>query len=224
MAEVFKNLDWSVLTDILLAIIPALICITIHELSHGLAAYLMGDTMAKDEGRLSLNPLRHIDVMGLVMLVVFKIGWAKPVPINMDRFKNPKAGMAISALAGPGSNFILACAALFLYGFLYPFWHASAVGGTVLETIYVTAYLSIGLGVFNLLPVPPLDGSKVLFAVLPDTGYRRLMYYERYGMLLLFALAFFGVLSGPLQVVIGFIMEHLFGVAQFAFELGKHFI
>ena len=224
MAEVFKNLDWSVLTDILIAIIPALICITIHELSHGLAAYLMGDTAAKDEGRLSLNPLRHIDVMGLVMLVVFKIGWAKPVPIQMDRFKNPKAGMAISALAGPASNFVLACVALFLYGFLYPFWYDAPVGSFVLETIYCVAYLSVGLGVFNLLPVPPLDGSKVLFSVLPDTGYRKLMYYERYGMILLFALAFFGVLAGPLQAVIGFIMGHLFEIAQFAFKLGNHFI
>ena len=99
--------------------VPALICITLHELSHGLAAYSLGDDTAKRAGRLSLNPLRHLDPMGMLMMVVFRFGWAKPVPVNMYRFKDPKRGMAITALAGPVSNILISLVFLFLYGALY---------------------------------------------------------------------------------------------------------
>ena len=103
----------------LLAVIPALVCITFHEVSHGFVAYKLGDSTAKDAGRLTLNPIKHIDIFGLLMMVVFKFGWAKPVPINMNNFKNPKGGMAITALAGPVSNVLLAAVVLLIYGLLY---------------------------------------------------------------------------------------------------------
>ena len=166
------------------AVIPALICITLHEVSHGYVAYLQGDNTAKDKGRLSLNPIKHIDVMGLLMMIVFKVGWAKPVPVNMYNFKNPKKGMAVTALAGPVSNILISILFLFIYGILYkPFNSGSAAEQTVLKMVELTAYLSLGLAVFNIIPIPPLDGSKVLFSLLSDKSYYKLMRYERYGML-----------------------------------------
>lgn len=108
LQSIWRGLDWSVLTNLLLSVVPALICITLHELAHGYVAYRLGDDTAKRAGRLTLNPLRHIDIMGLLMMIVFKFGWAKPVPVNMWKFKNPKKGMAITAAAGPIANLLIA--------------------------------------------------------------------------------------------------------------------
>ena len=116
---VWRGLDWSYIVDMVIRVIPALICITLHELSHGIVAYWMGDDTAKRMGRLTLNPVKHIDWWGLLMMVLFRFGWAKPVPVNMYRFKNPKRGMAITALAGPLSNILIAVVCLVLYGLLY---------------------------------------------------------------------------------------------------------
>jgi len=182
------NLDWSYLLDLLLQVIPALLCIMIHEICHGAAAYALGDRTAATQGRLSLNPLRHIDWFGLLMLAVFHFGWAKPVSVDMRNFKNPKRDMAITAFAGPLSNFVLAALALFLYGLLYAPLRGSDAGYFCLTLLNTMAYLSISLGLFNLIPFPPLDGSKVLFALLPDRTYLRLMVLERYGMLVLILL------------------------------------
>ena len=119
LQSIWYGLDWSYLLNIVLSVVPALLCITFHEVSHGWVAYRLGDPTAKNAGRLTLNPLKHIDMMGLLMMVVFKFGWAKPVPVNMMRFRNPKRGMALTALAGPASNVLLALVFLFLYGLLY---------------------------------------------------------------------------------------------------------
>ena len=190
MSEIFRNLDWSYLTDLLIQLIPALLCIMIHEICHGAAAYALGDRTAATQGRLSLNPLRHIDWFGLVMLAVFHFGWAKPVSVNMRNFKHPKRDMAITALAGPASNFLLAALALFLFGFFFRDLHGAAAGQFVIRLLQYMAILSISLGLFNLIPIPPLDGSKVLFSFLPDRAYVRLMVLEKYGMFLLLALVF----------------------------------
>ena len=179
------------LTDKLLWVIPALICITFHELSHGFTAYWLGDKTAKEMGRLTLNPIKHIDVFGLLMMVVFKFGWAKPVPVNIRNFKRPKWYMAITALAGPVSNIILAAIVFFILGLVItPLggFDAQGAGAFVINAIYITAYLSIALAVFNMLPIPPLDGSKVLFSLLPEKAYSVLMRYERYGMIVLILL------------------------------------
>ncbi|MGM9522056.1 MAG: site-2 protease family protein [Oscillospiraceae bacterium] len=210
MIEVFKNLDWSVLTDALLSVIPALICITIHECSHGFVALKLGDTTAKDMGRLTLNPLKHFDILGFVMLAFVGFGWAKPVPIDMRRFKNPKRGMAVSALAGPVSNILLSVLLLFLYGLLFVPIYSSSFGYYVLYTLYRTAYLSAALAVFNIIPIPPLDGSKVLFSLISDDAYYKLMRYERYGMIILLILIVTDVLNGPLNTAVSFVFNKLF--------------
>ncbi len=188
MSDVFRNLDWSYLTDLLIQLIPALLCIMIHEICHGAAAYALGDRTAATQGRLSLNPLHHVDWFGLLMLAIFHFGWAKPVSVDMRNFRHPKRDMAITALAGPVSNFLLAALAMFLFGFFIRDLYGSGAGRFFIRLLQYLALLSISLGLFNLIPIPPLDGSKVLFSFLPDRAYLRLMVLERYGMFLLLAL------------------------------------
>ena len=218
---VWQGLDWSYILDVVISVIPALVCITLHELSHGLVAYWMGDDTAKRMGRLTLNPVKHIDWWGLLMMVLFKFGWAKPVPVNMYRFKNPKRGMAVTALAGPVSNVLITVVCLVLYGLLYRplYLGGSAVGAVVMELIVMTGYLSISLAVFNLLPVSPLDGSKVLYSFLSDSAYEKLMRYERYGMILVMILVATGGLSGVLSSVTSWVFDKLFVVAEVTFDL-----
>lgn len=228
IANIWNNLDWSVLTNMLMRVIPALLCITLHELSHGYIAWRLGDNTARDAGRLTLNPIRHIDPMGLLMMLVFRFGWAKPVPVNMFRFQNPKRGMAITALAGPVSNLLICIVFLFLYGLLYiPLGVRSALGsagGSILEMTYTTAVLSLGMGVFNLLPIPPLDGSKVLYSVLSDEAYLRLMRYERYGIIVLWVLVATGVLGSPVSGVVSWLYDKLFAVAELGFNLMRKIV
>ena len=218
-ADVRKNLDWAYLTDLLISVIPAVVCMTVHELCHGLAALAMGDDTAETHKRLSLNPLRHIDPVGLIMLVVFKVGWAKPVPVNMMNFRHPKRGMAITALAGPASNLVLACVVLFLRGLITLPLAKLSWGAEVLQLFDTTAYLSICLGLFNLIPIPPMDGSKVLFSLLPDRIYMQLMRYEKYGMLLVLLVMLSGTVTEKLNGAAYFIFDKLFFIARAGFDL-----
>ena len=223
MQTIWNGLDWSVLTNIILGVIPALICITLHELSHGYVAYRLGDPTAKQQGRLTLNPIRHIDLWGLLTMIVFHFGWAKPVPVNMYRFRNPKRGMAITAFAGPLANLIISIVFLLLYGFFYlPLsMKSTTFSSAVLDMLQTIAYLSLSLAIFNLLPIPPLDGSKVLFSILPNRAYERLMRYEHYGTLLLFFLIVAGSLSDTLNSVVYYCYDRLFFLAEFAFRFGQ---
>ena len=217
--SIWDGFDFSYLLSILLSVIPSLLCITLHEISHGYVAYRLGDTTAKDMGRLSLNPFRHLDPVGLLMMVVFHVGWAKPVPINMYRFKNPKKGMALTALAGPLCNVVITIVFLFLFGCAYIPFSGSKIGSYFLQMLQLTAIISLGLAIFNLLPVPPLDGSKVLFSFLSDRNYRMLMHYERYGSLLMLALVASGFLGRPLSTAIDWVYDRLFPIAQIAFRM-----
>lgn len=192
LSNLWAALDFGSLRDIVLRLVSVFLCLTIHETCHGLAAYALGDPTAKAEHRLSLNPLHHIDWFGLAMMLVAGFGWAKPVPVNPNYFKKPKKGMAITALAGPVSNFLLALLLLFGAKMMYDHAVYTALNQAVFDFLMSTAILSVGLGLFNLVPFPPLDGSKVLFAVLPDRQYNLLMRYERYGMFLLLALVMMG--------------------------------
>ena len=218
--EIIKNgFDFSYLLGLLKGIIPSLVCITLHELSHGLVAYRLGDNTAKRAGRLTLNPLKHLDPIGLLMMLTVHFGYAKPVPVNMNKFKNPKRDMAITALAGPVSNVLITIVFLFLYGALFLPLQKGAVGKYILEMLELTAYISMGYAIFNILPVPPLDGSKVLFSVLDDSSYRKLMRYERYGGLILMALVWSGVLGTPLSNLIRRAYMSLVPIAQWACDI-----
>lgn len=187
-------LDLTSLMDAVLRVAAIFLCLTVHETCHGLAALALGDPTAKSMHRLSLNPLRHIDWLGLLMMFVAGFGWAKPVPVDLRYFKKPKQGMALTALAGPASNLLLAVAAMLISKVIYLYAPYSAVMDVVFSfCLYTLAPLSIGLGLFNLIPIPPLDGSKVLAAFLPDRQYIALMRYERYGILVLLVLSFAGI-------------------------------
>ena len=204
LQNLLQALDMDSLLDAALRVAAILLCLTVHETCHGLAAYHLGDPTAKSMHRLSFNPLRHIDWLGLAMMFVAGFGWAKPVPVDPRHFRKPKEGMAVTALAGPVSNLLLAVLAIGISKVIYLYAPCNAVLDMLFVfLLYVLAPLSVGLGLFNLLPIPPLDGAKVLGALLPDTAYFGLMRYERYGMLVLLALSYFGVtgnlISGAIQ-------------------------
>ena len=207
LSNLWAALDFGSLLSMVTRLAAVLLCLTVHETCHGLAAYALGDPTARREHRLSLNPLRHIDWFGLLMMFVAGFGWAKPVPVNPNYFKKPKQGMALTALAGPVSNFLLALLTLLAARIFCDVAAYSEANQRILDFLLMVALLSIGLGLFNLLPIPPLDGSKVLFAVLPDGAYNQLMRYERYGMLLLFALVFFDVGSSAFSAAIEWVFE-----------------
>lgn len=207
LSNLWAALDFGSLLDMVLRLAAVLLCLTVHETCHGLAAYALGDPTARRAHRLSLNPLRHIDWFGLLMMFAAGFGWAKPVPVNPNYFKKPKQGMALTALAGPVSNFLLALLTLLAARIFCDVAAYSEANQRILDFLLMVAVLSIGLGLFNLVPIPPLDGSKVLFAVLPDRAYDRLMRYERYGMLVLFALVFFDVGSSALSQAIEWVFD-----------------
>lgn len=188
--NMWNNLDWSYLTNLMIQIIPALLAVSFHEFSHALAAYLLGDNTAKAAGRLSLNPIKHIDPLGLIMLVIFGFGWAKPVPIRGDKFKDPKQGTAITALAGPLSNFIMAFVVLLMLLVLEITLPNPERYYFLLRIMSSTVYLSTAFGIFNLFPFPPLDGSKILFSVLPYKVYYKILKFEKYGIFVLLIVIF----------------------------------
>lgn len=208
LQELWAALDFGSLRNILLRLASVFLCLTTHETCHGLAAYALGDPTAKRMHRLSLNPLRHIDWMGLLMMVTLGFGWAKPVPVDPRYFKKPKQGMAITALAGPVSNFVLALLLLLAARLVYL---RALATGTLPETLFTflvnTASLSVGLGLFNLVPVPPLDGSKVVAVLLPDRAYNWLMRYEQFGMVLLVIIISVGIGSNALDAAIRWVFD-----------------
>ena len=211
LQNLMQALDISSFLGAVLRAVAVLLCLTIHETCHGLAAYAMGDPTAKSMRRISVNPLRHIDWFGLAMMFFVGFGWAKPVPVDPRYFKKPKEGMAVTALAGPVSNFILAMVALGLGKVIYLYAPYSVRMEVLFNfLVYTLTPLSIGLGLFNLLPIPPLDGSKVLFALLPDSSYMKLMRYERYGIVVLLLLSWFGLTGNLISNAIMAVYNGLF--------------
>lgn len=213
------NFDFGQLGVLVLSAIATLLCLTVHELCHGLAAYLLGDSTAKRAGRLTLNPAAHLDWMGFVLMLIAHVGWAKPVPVDVRYFKKPKRDMALTAAAGPVSNVILAAVSLLAGRMLLSFASERAgewLAWGILLLCYI-AVLSVGLGLFNLIPIPPLDGSKLLFSVLPDRLYYGYLRYERYLLLVVVGLAWFGFFSGPLNGVMGWVLRALCTLTRFPF-------
>lgn len=212
LQALWQSIDWSMLGSMISRLLAVFLCLTVHETCHGLAAYALGDPTAKRLNRLSLNPLHHIDWLGLMCMLLVGFGWAKPVPVDMRYFKKPKEGMALTALAGPMSNFLMAVIFLIPMGWMY--WNAEVTTFSVWLYGFLgnVVILSIGLGLFNLIPIPPLDGSKVLFALLPDRAYMKLMRYERYGMLVLLLLVTFDVGSDVLSGAISGVFNVLWNL------------
>lgn len=185
-------------------------CLPVHEAAHAYVSYKLGDPTAKNLGRMTLNPLVHLDPFGSVLMILTGFGWAKPVPIITRNFDNIKKGMAISALAGPVANILMAWVLMLLYKILV------AVFGIANNTMYalvtiliIMVQLNCGLAVFNLLPIPPLDGSRLVTALLPPKLYFKVMQYERYIMIGLFALLWTGVLSRPISILSGWLLTFL---------------
>lgn len=204
----FNNLGLSIL-EIATRLIIVIIALTVHEYAHGWVAWKLGDSTAKSSGRLSLNPLRHLDPIGFLCMLFFRFGWARPVPIDTRNFKNPRRDMALTGLAGPVANLILAFVILIPYEIIYSLAEAGALNniGTfginlisaLISFVASFHFMNITLALFNFFPVPPLDGSRVLYAVLPDKYYFGVMKYERYISLGIMALLLFGVLDRPLM-------------------------
>ena len=213
LKDLWAALDLGSLEGIVLRLASVFLCLTIHESCHGLAAYALGDPTAKRAHRLSLNPLRHIDWIGLCMMFFCGFGWAKPVPVNPNYFRKPKQGMAVTALAGPVSNLLLAVLFLGIGKVIYLYAPYSEGMNVFFEwCLFTVAPMSVGMGLFNLIPIPPLDGSKVLAMFLPNSAYGQLMRYERYGILVLLALSWLGLGGNFLGNAIYGVYEALFHI------------
>ncbi len=193
----------------LLLTIPALLwALSFHEFCHGFAAWCVGDKTAERYGRLTLNPLAHFDVVGTLMLLFVGFGWAKPVPINTRYFKHPKRDLIIVSLAGIAGNILTAVVSVLFLRFCGEWWYG-LTGRAGLTIVFQMISINMGLAAFNLIPIPPLDGSRVLEAFLP---YKYLEYYywlERYGMIILFVLLMTGIINFIFEPIIDFLWMFL---------------
>ncbi len=196
------------------------ITLPIHEWAHGFVSTKLGDPTPRYQGRLTLNPMAHFDLMGALGILLLGIGWAKPVQVNARYYKNPKWGMALVALAGPLSNIVLAFIMLLINNILKV---TGLVENAIIEQLYYfllyIAIISISLAVFNLIPVPPFDGSRILFVFLPQRIYFQIMRYERYIFIGIFVLVYSGLLDGPLNFLNLKLFDALYYLAQLPFKL-----
>lgn len=194
---------WSlpnILMTILVYAVLLLVVFPVHEMAHGFAAYLLGDKTAKYQGRLTMNPLAHMDPFGSLMMLLVGVGHAKPVPVNPYNFKNRKAGMALTALAGPLSNLLMAILSVGLYRVLIIFvsdgWTLTLLRMGLVELF---ASINISLAMFNLLPIPPLDGFRIISYVLPDKWVFMVNRYQQVITLVVLVVVFTGILDVPLN-------------------------
>jgi len=212
----------TVIVYILSTLLTIFLVLPLHECAHGFIAYKLGDDTAKREGRLTLNPLMHIDYIGAALMLLIGFGWAKPVPVNARRFKNPKKGMALTALAGPVSNLLAAIVAgLILNGLAALQWNSILPVNDFMS--YVSAFfrflvaINIGLAVFNFLPVPPLDGSKILMAFLPDKYIFWIAQREQMISMALFIVLMMGGLNGILSVANTYLSAFIYWLTYLPF-------
>ena len=212
MPSIFHTSFQSLLYILIIRLIVALTALPVHECAHAYAAMRMGDHTAERQGRLTLNPFAHFDPIGTTAIILFGFGWAKPVPINPLNFNNPKKGMMLSALAGPLSNIGLAFLSMVFYK-LVPLLSYIGVGASFVSTLstffYYAMTINISLGVFNLIPIPPLDGSRIATYFLPQRTYFKIMQYERYILIAFFLVVWLGVLDLPIAFVDGLVTKGL---------------
>ena len=213
----------TIIAEILAVLVIIFLILPFHEWAHAFTASCLGDKGIKQRGRLSLNPLSHIDPIGALCMILFGFGWAKPVPVDSRNFKNPKVGMAITALMGPVANLVAGFVGLLIYYALLKFAPAfmyNNVVGTFLG-VFLTFYVvvNINLAVFNLLPIPPLDGSKILFTFLPDKAVEFCYRYQMFFFIALFALISFGPLSGLLSYLSNAVFSGMSWLAALPFNM-----
>lgn len=209
----------EMLIQVLLTVPTIFIALTFHEVAHGWMSYKQGDPTAYNLGRLTLNPLKHLDPIGALCMLLVGVGWAKPVPVNARYYKNPKRGMALTALAGPAMNLILALFGVILYVLINRFGYLLIPNGLLVYVLftlfYYFAYLNIYLAVFNLIPIPPFDGSRIAFIFLPTNLYFKIMRYERIIQIVVMVALVSGILTLPLGFIadgIQYAMEWLIGM------------
>lgn len=187
--------------SLVIRLIALLLAFTLHEFAHALASYVLGDRSMATNRRLTINPLAHIDWMGLLCLFAFGFGWGKPVTVDPRYYKDPKSGMVWTAFAGPLMNFILAFVCIFVYYIIigyFPGFYFHSIGNFIVDICAQTAYLSIGLGIFNCIPIPPLDGSKVLFSFLDDDKYFRVIQGTPFLSIVFIVILMSGFISAPI--------------------------
>ncbi len=193
------------IADIIIHGLVLLTAFPVHESAHALTAHWLGDDTAKNQGRISLNPFKHLDLLGAVFMLIAGFGWAKPVPINPNNFKKRKVGMAVSSLAGPFSNLLLSYISIIIYKILAyaNLFYNNFILNALCKVFIYSVFLNVGLAVFNLLPVPPLDGSRIFNLVLPEKIYFKVMKYENIIFGILFIAIWLGFLDKPLSFLQG---------------------
>ena len=200
------QLDFSFVWEYGIIVAASLLCIMFHEVSHGLTALALGDPTAKNAGRLSFNPIKHVDIFGLLMMAIFRFGWAKPVMINPSNFRDPKKGEILVALAGPAMNFLIAFLAM-LFMVLYTVLFNERMSVGLHNVLWLIVLYNINFGVFNLIPIPPLDGSKVLMQLLPHDLQYRFLELERYSFLIFVVMIATPILGYILVPIASFIVN-----------------
>ncbi len=209
--KIYNNdMDKQLVITTIARVLVLFTSIPVHELAHGWVALRLGDPTAKRAGRLTLNPLKHFNLMGTLCLLIAGFGWANPVPIDPRYFRNPKSGMALTAAAGPLSNLVMAALAMVFYkAIVFSVGYVSGVLGFVETVLMYMVYINVVLCVFNLIPIPPMDGSRIFTFFLPEKVYFGIMKYERYIFLALAVLIFTGVLNRPISAVTGAVVSAL---------------